>query len=70
MSSFILPAFLIFSVSPIFIGMAIWLIGINKKNKKMRHNGFMMMMLSLLIIFIFAFTIFATVFYAWLISKK
>lgn len=70
MPSYILPLFLLFTVSPIFIGLAFWIIGRKKKNKKMRHNGFMMMMLSLLLIFIFVFTIAATIFYTWLISKN
>lgn len=69
MPAYIIPAFLIFSVAPVFIGLTLWLVGRKKKNKKLRHNGFMMMMLSLLLIFIFVFTIAATIFYAWLISK-
>lgn len=70
MTNFILPFFLIFSVLPIFIGFGAWMTGRHKKNKKLKHNGFIMMMISLLLLFILAFTIGATLFYTYLISRQ
>ena len=54
------------SLGPIFIGMGVWIYGIVKNKKKVRHNGFIMMMLSILIVFIFLFTIGAALFYLYL----
>ncbi len=65
----LLVLFGLFSISPIFIGLAFWIIGRAKNNKKMRHNGFVIMMLSLLIIAVFVFSIAATLFYTYLVNK-
>jgi len=60
---------LFFTVAPVFIGMGIWVYGRVKNKKKLRHNGFIMMMLSLLIIFLLIFTIGATLLYLYLINN-
>ncbi len=57
---------LFLTVAPIFWGFGLWIYGRAKGNRKMRHNGFIMMMLSFLLIFLVVFTIGATLFYLYL----
>ncbi|MHB1483183.1 MAG: hypothetical protein ACYCYI_00830 [Saccharofermentanales bacterium] len=70
MKNLVLPFFLIFSVLPIFIGFGAWMLGRYKHNRKLRHNGFIMMMISLLLIFIILFTLAASLFYTYLVSNQ
>ncbi|MDD2393376.1 MAG: hypothetical protein PHN99_00200 [Eubacteriales bacterium] len=65
----LLIALLFFTVAPVFIGMGVWIYGRVKNKKKLRHNGFIMMMLSLLIIFLLIFTVGAVFFYMYLINR-
>lgn len=60
---------LFLAVAPVFIGMGLWIYGRVKNKKKLRHNGFIMMMLSLLLIFLLLFTVGATFFYIYLINR-
>lgn len=62
-------ALLFLTVAPIFWGLGMWIYGIRKGKKKIRHNGFIMMMLSLVLIFLVLFTVGATIFYLYLTSK-
>ena len=56
------------TVAPIFWGMGMWIYGRRTGKKKLRHNGFIMMMLSLLLVFLVLFTLGATIFYLYLTS--
>ncbi len=69
MESYIIPLLLFFSLAPIVFGFILWIYGRRKNSKNLRHNGFIIMMLSFLLIGIFAFTIGASLFYVWLINN-
>lgn len=68
-TKFKLFGLLFLTVAPFFIGLGFWIYGKVKNKKKLRHNGFIMMMLQLLLVFLFVFTIGAVFLYMYLMNR-
>lgn len=66
MENIVLTSLIFFSVAPIFLGLGFWIYGRAKGKKNIRHNGFIIMMISLVFIFLMLFTVFASIFYLYL----
>ena len=69
MENLLIPLLIFFTFAPLVFGFILWVYGKSKNIRKMRHNGFIIMMLTLLLIGIFLFTIGASLFYVWLINN-
>jgi len=69
MEQFLIPLLMFFTFAPLVFGFILWIYGRAKNKRSLRHNGFIIMMLTLLLIGIFVFTVGASLFYVWLINN-
>ena len=57
------------AIAPIIIGTGLWVFGIFRKNKKVRHQGFLMMMTSLILIFMLLGTLAVVLLYMYFANR-